>query len=118
MVPPSVRGRTAARLVELVHARGDRLDTGFLSTPYLLDVLCDHGYSEVGRTLLWQSEMPSWLYEVDNGATTFWETWDAISPDGVIRPCRSTTTRPAASTIGCIAGWPASARHRLAIARR
>ena len=86
MVPPSVRGRTAARLVELVHARGDRLDTGFLSTPYLLDVLCDTGYPEVARALLWQSEMPSWLYEVDNGATTFWETWDAISPDGVIRP--------------------------------
>ena len=83
---PRLRGRTAARLVELVHERGDRLDTGFLSTPYLLDVLCDHGYPEVARTLLWQSEMPSWLYEVDNGATTFWETWDAISPDGVIRP--------------------------------
>ena len=45
-----------------------------------------HGYPEVARTLLWQSEMPSWLYEVDNGATTFWETWDAISPDGEIRP--------------------------------
>jgi alpha-L-rhamnosidase len=86
MVPSGVRDRTAARLVELVHARGDRLDTGFLSTPYLLDVLCDTGYPEVARTLLWQSEMPSWLYEVDQGATTFWETWDAISPDGVIRP--------------------------------
>ena len=86
MVPVSLRPRAAARLVELVHARGDRLDTGFLSTPYLLDVLCDHGYPEVARTLLWQSEMPSWLYEVDNGATTFWETWDAISPDCVIRP--------------------------------
>lgn len=86
MVPVGVRGRTAARLVELVHARGDRLDTGFLSTPHLLDVLCDTGYPEVARTLLWQSEMPSWLYEVDNGATTFWETWDAISPDGAIRP--------------------------------
>ena len=86
MVPPLVRARTAARLVELVHERGDRLDTGFLSTPYLLDVLCDHGYPEVARTLLWQSEMPSWLYEVDNGATTFWESWDAISPDGEIRP--------------------------------
>jgi alpha-L-rhamnosidase len=86
MVPASLRARTAARLVELVHARGDRLDTGFLSTPYLLDVLCDHGHPEIARTLLWQSEMPSWLYEVDNGATTFWETWDAISPDGAIRP--------------------------------
>ena len=86
MVPVALRARTAARLVELVHERGDRLDTGFLSTPYLLDVLCDHGYPEVARTLLWQSEMPSWLYEVDHGATTIWEAWDAISPDGEIRP--------------------------------
>ena len=69
-----------------MHERGDRLDTGFLSTPYLLDVLCDNGYPEVARTLLWQSEMPSWLYEVDHGATTIWEAWDAISPDGEIRP--------------------------------
>ncbi|MDT0181641.1 family 78 glycoside hydrolase catalytic domain [Microbacterium sp. ARD31] len=86
MVPPERRPATAARLVELVRARGDRLDTGFLSTPHLLDVLCDHGYPDVARTLLWQSEMPSWLYEVDRGATTFWETWDAIAPDGSIRP--------------------------------
>ena len=86
MVPAGLRARTTARLVELVHERGDRLDTGFLSTPYLLDVLCDHGHPELARTLLWQSEMPSWLYEVDNGATTIWETWDAIAPDGSIRP--------------------------------
>ena len=86
MVPAARRARTAARLVELIHERGDRLDTGFLSTPYLLDVLCDSGYPEVARALLWQSEMPSWLYEVDRGATTIWEAWDAISPDGEIRP--------------------------------
>ena len=85
MVPYGLRARTAARLVELIRERGNRLDTGFLSTPYLLDVLCDNGYSDVARALLWQSEMPSWLYEVDRGATTIWETWDAISPDGEIR---------------------------------
>ena len=83
---PTGAPRTAARLVELIRERGDRLDTGFLSTPYLLDVLCDSGYPEVARTLLWQSEMPSWLYEVDRGATTIWEAWDAIAPDGEIRP--------------------------------
>lgn len=86
MVPSDVRAQTARRLVELVHERGDRLDTGFLSTPHLLDVLCDTGYPEVARALLWQSDMPSWLYEVDRGATTFWETWDAFAPDGTIRP--------------------------------
>ncbi|MET0862603.1 MAG: family 78 glycoside hydrolase catalytic domain [Microbacterium sp.] len=86
MVPTALRARTAARLVELVRERGNRLDTGFLSTPYLLDVLYDSGHPDVARTLLWQSEMPSWLYEVDRGATTIWETWDAISPEGTIRP--------------------------------
>ncbi|HEX5730144.1 family 78 glycoside hydrolase catalytic domain [Microbacterium sp.] len=86
MVPEELRPSTAARLVELVRARRDRLDTGFLSTPYLLDVLWDHGHPDVARALLRQSEMPSWLYEVDHGATTIWESWDAISPDGEIRP--------------------------------
>lgn len=86
MVPVGLRAHTAARLVQLVRGRGDRLDTGFLSTPHLLDVLWDHGYPEVARTLLWQSEMPSWLYAVDRGATTIWEAWDAITPDGQIRP--------------------------------
>ncbi|MFK4835537.1 family 78 glycoside hydrolase catalytic domain [Microbacterium sp. ZW T2_14] len=86
LAPAEVRARTAARLVDLIRERGNRLDTGFLSTPYLLDVLCDTGYPDVARTLLWQSEMPSWLYEVDRGATTIWEAWDAISPGGEIRP--------------------------------
>jgi alpha-L-rhamnosidase len=86
MVPESVRERTAGRLVELVRERGDRLDTGFLSTPHLLDVLCDTGHPDVARALVWKSEMPSWLYEVDRGATTIWEAWDAVAPDGTIRP--------------------------------
>jgi alpha-L-rhamnosidase len=86
MVPLALRERTVARLVELVHERGDRLDTGFLSTPHLLDVLCDTGHPDLARALLWQSDMPSWLYEVDRGATTIWEAWDAIAPDGTIRP--------------------------------
>lgn len=85
MVPSNLRARTARRLVELVQARGNRLDTGFLSTPYLLDVLCDTGHSETARAVLWQSDVPSWLYEVDRGATTLWEAWDAVSPDGEIR---------------------------------
>ncbi len=85
MVPEVARPLTAARLVQLITERGYRLDTGFLSTPYLLDVLCDNGHREVARRLLWQSGMPSWLYEVDHGATTIWESWDAIAPDGEVR---------------------------------
>lgn len=78
LVPRGLRDLTVARLVELIHARGDRLDTGFLSVPYLLDVLWDSGHADLARRLLWQREMPSWLYEVDRGATTIWESWDAV----------------------------------------
>jgi len=85
MVPAESRTAAAERLAALVRERGDRLDTGFLSTPYLLDVLWEHGHRDLARRVLWQSEMPSWLYEVDHGATTIWEAWDAIAPDGEVR---------------------------------
>ncbi|GIF19230.1 alpha-L-rhamnosidase [Actinoplanes tereljensis] len=85
MIPGPLRAAAAARLAALVEARGHRLDTGFLSVPYLLDALWDNGYPELARRVLWQSEMPSWLYEVDRGATTIWESWDAIAPDGTVR---------------------------------
>lgn len=70
------------RLVELIHQNGDCLDTGFLSVPFLLDTLCDNGHSDLAYKLLYQTKCPSWLYEVDMGATTIWENWSAIRPDG------------------------------------
>jgi alpha-L-rhamnosidase len=100
MVPAPLRARTAARLVELVSDRGDRLDTGFLSMPHLLDVLWDTGHQDVARRLLWQDTMPSWLYEVDRGATTIWESWDAVLPDG--RPREVSFNHYA---FGCVDDW-------------
>ncbi|MFI5571526.1 family 78 glycoside hydrolase catalytic domain [Streptomyces sp. NPDC051740] len=85
MVPDERRPLLVGHLVDLITARGDRLDTGFLSVPYLLDVLWDSGHAELARRLLWQDRCPSWLYEVDRGATTVWEAWDAIAPDGSVR---------------------------------
>ncbi len=83
-VPEAHRDAVRRQLVEAVHANGDRLDTGFLSGPYLLPALWDAGERDLARTLLWQSECPSWLYEVDRGATTIWESWDAVKPDGTV----------------------------------
>jgi alpha-L-rhamnosidase len=83
-VPEEQRGRAVARLVELVHQAGDHLDTGFLSVPYLLDALWDSGERKLARDVLWQDSSPSWLYAVDRGATTIWEQWDAIKPNGDI----------------------------------
>ena len=84
MLPADQRQAAADRLVELIHANGDKLDTGFLSVSYLLDVLGDFGHEDVAETLLWQDGCPSWLYEVDRGGTTVWENWGAIAPDGTV----------------------------------
>ncbi|NTW38615.1 MAG: family 78 glycoside hydrolase catalytic domain [Cellulomonadaceae bacterium] len=83
-VPEHQQAHAMRRLVELVHAAGDHLDTGFLSVPYLLDVLWDGGERELARTILWQRSAPGWLYAVDRGATTIWEEWAAIAPDGTV----------------------------------
>ena len=82
MVPAEKRHLLTNQLVDLIAQNGYRLDTGFVSVPYLLDVLCDNGRQDIAYQLLFQTECPSWLYEVEKGATTIWETWDAISPDG------------------------------------
>ncbi|MBT0773372.1 family 78 glycoside hydrolase catalytic domain, partial [Kineosporia sp. J2-2] len=86
MVQSSQRPLLLGHLVDLIAARGGRLDTGFLSTPYLLDVLWDAGRADLARQLLRQDRQPSWLYAVDHGATTIWEHWDAVAPDGAVRP--------------------------------
>ncbi|MBO4216507.1 MAG: family 78 glycoside hydrolase catalytic domain [Clostridia bacterium] len=73
-------------LCKLIKDNGDRLSTGFLGTPYLLHVLSDNGRADVAYTLLLQTECPSWLYQVERGATTMWERWDGILPSGEPHP--------------------------------
>ena len=55
-----------------------------MSVPYLLDILCDYGYEETAWKILWQTKCPSWLYEIEHGATTVWENWDAVREDGTV----------------------------------
>jgi len=76
------REETMKALVEKIHADGDRLMTGFVGTPYLLHVLSEGGATELAYKLLLREEYPSWLYPVTKGATTVWEHWDGIKPDG------------------------------------
>jgi alpha-L-rhamnosidase len=83
LVPGDLRQRVAGRLAELVREAGTHLRTGFLSTPYLLPVLADHGHADVAYELLLRDTPPSWLAMVDRGATTVWETWEGIDSDGV-----------------------------------
>ena len=83
LVPEELRAPVAARLAGLVGLADGHLTTGFLSTPYLLPVLADHGYLDIAYQLLLQDTPPSWLTMVDRGATTVWEEWEGVDGHGV-----------------------------------
>ncbi len=76
--------RVAARLARAIEQNGYRLNTGFVSTPHLLDVLSEYGLKDVAYRLLFQTDSPSWLSMVEKGATSIWENWEAITPDGKV----------------------------------
>lgn len=87
MVPKEQELMLAGKLNELIRQNDYRLDTGFMSVPYLLDVLCDYGYEDTAWKILQQTKCPSWLYEIEHGATTVWENWDAMREDGTVDKC-------------------------------
>ena len=82
MLPENLRTQAADRLVANIKEYGNHLTTGFLGTPYLCHVLSRFGHTDVAYQLLLQETYPSWLYPVKKGATTIWERWNGIKPDG------------------------------------
>lgn len=72
----------ADKLAKMIERDGTQMKTGFVGTPYLLHVLSKYGHTELAYSLLLREEYPSWLYPVEKGATTIWEHWDGIMPDG------------------------------------
>ncbi len=72
---------TKAILLKSIKDHGDCLLTGFLGTSLIMDTLTEIGSADVAYTLLLQRKNPSWLYAVDQGATTIWERWDSYSKD-------------------------------------
>lgn len=91
LVPEAQRTAAADRLAFLLRAGGYRMATGFLGTPVVLDALLDHGHEAAAESLLLQTMCPSWLYPLSMGATTMWERWDAIRPDGTLHPSGMTS---------------------------
>lgn len=85
--PAEKKQKAVRHLVELIEKNNNRLDTGFLSVPYLLPVLAKNGYKNLANKLLFCDECPSWLYEVKMGATTMWEYWNGYAPDGTPNEC-------------------------------
>ena len=85
LLPEKLRQKAADRLAEEVRKFGYHLTTGFVGTPYLCHVLSRFGHTNLAYELLNQESFPSWLYPVKMGATTIWERWDGIKPDGTFQ---------------------------------
>jgi len=81
LIPEAARASAAKELVRDIERRGFHLATGFVGTPYLLEVLGKNGYLDIAYKLLEQETFPSWLFPIKNGATTIWERWDGWTPE-------------------------------------
>ncbi len=82
LVPEKHRQRCIDTLLALIKENGGHLTTGFLGTPSICRALSDNGRLDDAYALLLKEDFPSWLYQVTKGATTIWEHWDGIKPDG------------------------------------
>jgi alpha-L-rhamnosidase len=84
ILPEQFRASAARRLAENVRAF-KHITTGFLGAPLICQVLADYGYWDEAFLLLNRKEYPSWLYPITQGATTIWERWDGLKPDGTFQ---------------------------------
>ncbi|WP_138418829.1 glycoside hydrolase family 78 protein [Sinomonas gamaensis] len=97
------RQRAADRLAELVTQSSNRIATGFAGTPVISDALTIGGHIASAYDLLKEEECPSWLYAVKQDATTIWERWDSMLPDGTVNPGEMTSFNHYA--LGAVADW-------------
>lgn len=82
LLPEEHRDAARDSLRRKIEDNGYRLSTGFVGTGILCTTLSDEGMDDLAYALLLQRENPSWLYSVDQGATTVWERWDSYTLDG------------------------------------
>ena len=100
LVSETVRPKMVEHLCKLIKDNNNCLDTGFLSVLFLMDVLCENGKHDVAYQLLFQTKCPSWLYMVEHGATSIWESWGAVGEDGTV-----STYSYNHYAFGCIGDW-------------
>lgn len=91
LLDPAQRVRAGDRLVELVRKNEFKVGTGFAATPFLCEALASTDHIQVAYAMLLEKGCPSWLYPVTMGATTVWERWDSMLPDGSINPGEMTS---------------------------
>ncbi|MBU2668994.1 glycoside hydrolase family 78 protein [Actinoplanes bogorensis] len=85
LVPAARSQSVADKLAQKVDARNGHLSVGFMGVENLLPALADHGHADTAYRILQQPDYPGWGYMSSRGATTIWERWDGIRPDGTLQ---------------------------------
>ena len=97
------REHAGKRLAEIVAKAGYTISTGFAGTPLVTDALSATGHLAEAYLMLMETKSPSFLYPVTMGATTIWERWDSVRPDGSIHPSGMTSLNHYA--LGAVVDW-------------
>lgn len=84
LTPETYKEKTVKGLLRLLEKENGHLVTGFVGTPYFCHALSQNGHVKEAYDLLLKDDFPSWLYQVKMGATTVWEHWDGLKPDGTM----------------------------------
>lgn len=84
LTPDKYKETTVGNLLKLLEKENGHLVTGFVGTPYFCHALSQNGHVKEAYDLLLKDDFPSWLYQVKMGATTVWEHWDGMKPDGTM----------------------------------
>lgn len=103
LVEGEAKEAMTARLRENFAAHGGCLQTGFLGTSILMETLTENGMADIAWDLLFQRKNPSWLYSVDNGATTIWERWNSYTLESGMGPKGMNSFNHYA--YGCVCQW-------------
>ena len=103
IVEGEVKAKMIARLRQNFVDHDNCLQTGFLGTSILMATLTENGMEDIAYELLFQRKNPSWLYSVDNGATTIWERWNSYMADKGMGPRGMNSFNHYA--YGCVCEW-------------
>ncbi|MET7332268.1 family 78 glycoside hydrolase catalytic domain [Nonomuraea sp. NPDC005650] len=103
LLDPGQEAKAGKRLAELVAKAGFKISTGFAGTPLMLPALSRTGHLEEAYLMLMETGCPSFLYPVTMGATTIWERWDAVLPDGTLNSTGMTSLNHYA--LGAVCDW-------------
>ena len=103
VVEGEAKAAMIARLRKNFEEHDNCLQTGFLGTSILMPVLTENGMADIAYELLFQHKNPSWLYSIDNGATTIWERWNSYTlEEGVSKHGMNSFNHYA---YGCVCEW-------------